>query len=71
MADTSDTTAVRLLADDPVWRGMAEEIQELRRDNERLRAWIEAIGSLPDVDVDARGWMARDALEGKEISDAR
>ncbi|HTI81782.1 MAG TPA: hypothetical protein VL614_15140 [Acetobacteraceae bacterium] len=40
-----------------IFHAMADEIT-------RLRAWITAIGELPDVDADNRDWMARCALDG-------
>ncbi len=50
-------------------RTFAAEVLRLRADARakdaeiaRLRVAIRAIGNLPDVDVDNRSWMARDAL---------
>lgn len=36
---------------------------------ERLRLWVVAIGSLPDLDADNRSWMAAHALNGRRPPD--
>lgn len=47
-------------------RGVDVDAANLK-ENERLRAWIRAIGNLPDVDADNRSWMAAAALKGQPV----
>lgn len=62
MRDFRETIIDRMQRDREYCSAMLDEhTAELNR----LSGWLKAIGDLPDVDADSRGWMVKSALAGE------